>query len=70
MLPGLNFGRAKKLIGNGLVMAGISGWPDGETLPLDRELRSVALTVLTRTLLPSELPVTVTRRPPVSGMTA
>jgi cytochrome P450 len=86
---GLNFGRAKKLIGNGLVMAAgedhrrqrrlmqpafhraqvarytgtmrevavprISGWPDGATLPLDRELRSVALTVLTRTLLPSDI---------------
>jgi cytochrome P450 len=86
---GLNFGRAKKLIGNGLVMAAgedhrrqrrlmqpafhraqvarylhtmrevavprISGWPDRETIALDRELRSVALTVLTRTLLPSDI---------------
>jgi len=82
---GLSFGRAKRLIGNGLVMAEgesyrrrrrlmqpafhraqiarylgtmqdvavprISMWPDGGTLALDRELRSITLTVLTRTLL-------------------
>jgi cytochrome P450 len=86
---GLNFGRAKRLIGNGLVMAEgdshrrqrrlmqpafhraevarslgtmravavprIAGWPDGETLALDRELRSLTLTVLTRTLLSSDI---------------
>jgi cytochrome P450 len=86
---GLNFGRAKKLIGNGLVMAEgeshrrqrrlmqpafhraevarylgtmrdvavprIAGWPDGGTLALDRELRSLTLTVLTRTLLSSDV---------------
>ena len=84
---GLNFGRAKRLIGNGLVMAEgeshrrqrrlmqpafhraeiaryldtmrdvalprISAWPPGETLAFDRELRSITLTVLTRTLLSS-----------------
>ena len=84
---GLNFGRAKRLIGNGLVMsegdshdrqrrlmqpafhhaqvAGyvstmrdvavprISAWVDGETLAFDREMRSITLTVLTRTLLPA-----------------
>ncbi len=82
---GLNFGRAKRLIGNGLVMSEgdshrrqrrlmqpafhraeiarymttmrdvavprISTWPDGGTLPFDREMRSITLTVLTRTLL-------------------
>jgi cytochrome P450 len=86
---GLNFGRAKRLIGNGLVMAEgeshrqqrrlmqpafhraqvarymdtmrdvavprISGWPAGRPLALDRELRSLTLTVLTRTLLSSNL---------------
>ena len=82
---GLNFGRAKRLIGNGLLMSEgenhhrqrrlmqpafhraeiarhvatmrevavprISAWPDGGTLALDREMRSITLTVLTRTLL-------------------
>jgi cytochrome P450 len=86
---GLSFGRAKRLIGNGLVMAEgeshrrqrrlmqpafhraqiarylgtmqdvavprISMWPDGGTLALDRELRSITLTVLTRTLLSSDI---------------
>jgi cytochrome P450 len=86
---GLNFGRAKRLIGNGLVMAEgeshhrqrrlmqpafhrteiaryvstmrdvavprISAWPDGGTLALDREMRSITLTVLTRTLLSSDI---------------
>jgi cytochrome P450 len=86
---GLNFGRAKRLIGNGLVMAEgeshrrqrrlmqpafhraeiaryldtmrdvavprISAWPAGETLAFDRELRSITLTVLTRTLLSSDI---------------
>ena len=86
---GLNFGRAKRLIGNGLVMsegedhhlqrrlmqpafhraqiaryAGtmrdvavsrIDAWPDGGTLAFDREMRSITLTVLTRTLLSSDI---------------
>src|SRR3984893_10798329 len=86
---GLSFGRAKRLIGNGLVMAEgeshrrqrrlmqpafhraqiarylgtmqdvavprISMWPDGGTLALDREMRSITLTVLTRTLLSSDI---------------
>ena len=86
---GLNFGRAKRLIGNGLVMSEgeshrrqrrlmqpafhraeiaryvdtmrdvavprISAWPAGETLAFDRELRSITLTVLTRTLLSSDI---------------
>jgi len=86
---GLNFGRAKRLIGGGLVMAEgeghqrqrrlmqpafhraeiarysgtmrdvavarISAWPDGGTLAFDRELRSITLTVLTRTLLSSDI---------------
>jgi len=86
---GLNFGRAKRLIGGGLVMsegeghqrqrrlmqpafhraeiaryAGtmrdvavprIGGWPDGGTLALDREMRSLTLTVLTRTLLSTDI---------------
>jgi cytochrome P450 len=86
---GLNFGRAKRLIGNGLVMsegeshrqqrrlmqpafhraqiAGyvgtmrdvavprIDGWTNGGTLALDREMRSITLTVLTRTLLSSDI---------------
>ena len=85
---GINFGRAKTLIGNGLVMSGgdyhhrqrrlmqpafhrseiarylntmrevavprIDAWPDGGTLAFDRELRSLTLTVLTRTLLSSD----------------
>jgi cytochrome P450 len=33
----------------------IDGWPDGGTLALDRELRSLTLTVLTRTLLSSDV---------------
>ena len=86
---GLNFGRAKPLIGNGLVMSEgeshhrqrrlmqpafrraeiaryaatmrdaavprISAWPDGGTLALDREMRSITLTVLTRTLLSGDI---------------
>ena len=86
---GLSFGRAKRLIGNGLVMAEgedhqrqrrlmqpafhraeiagylgtmrevavprISAWRDGETLAFDREMRSITLTVLTRTLLSSDV---------------
>ena len=86
---GINFGRTKRLIGNGLVMAGgqdhrrqrrlmqpafhraeiarysatmrdvavprIDGWADGQTVALDRELRSITLTVLTRTLLSSDV---------------
>jgi cytochrome P450 len=86
---GLSFGRAKRLIGNGLVMAEgeshrrqrrlmqpafhraeiarytgtmrdvavprISAWPDGGTLALDREMRSITLTVLVRTLLSSDI---------------
>jgi cytochrome P450 len=86
---GLNFGRTKRLIGNGLVMSEgeshrrqrrlmqpafhraqiaryldtmhdvavprISAWPDGRTLALDREMRSITLTVLTRTLLSSDI---------------
>jgi len=86
---GLNFGRAKRLIGGGLVMAEgeghqrqrrlmqpafhraeiaryagtmrdvavprISGWPDGGTLALDREMWSITLTVLTRTLLSTDI---------------
>lgn len=86
---GLSFGRARKLIGNGLVMAEgerhrrqrrlmqpafhhaevaryagtmrdlavprIAGWPDGGTLALDRELRALTLTVLTRTLLSADV---------------
>jgi cytochrome P450 len=86
---GLNFGRAKRLIGNGLVMSEgeihhrhrrlmqpafhraqiarylgtmrdvavprISAWPAGGTLAFDREMRSITLTVLTRTLLPSDI---------------
>jgi cytochrome P450 len=86
---GLNFGRAKRLIGNGLVMSAgeshrrqrrlmqpafhraeiaryldtmrdvavprISAWADGETLAFDREMRSITLTVLTRTLLSSDI---------------
>jgi cytochrome P450 len=88
---GLNFGRAKRLIGNGLVMAEgeshqrqrrlmqpafhrteiaryvgtmrdvavprISAWPDGGTLAFDREMRSITLTVLTRTLLSADIGV-------------
>jgi cytochrome P450 len=86
---GLNFGRAKRLIGGGLVMAEgdghqrqrrlmqpafhrseiarytgtmrdvavprINGWPDGGTLAFDREMRSITLTVLTRTLLSTDI---------------
>jgi cytochrome P450 len=86
---GLNFGRPRRLIGNGLVMSEgeshdrqrrlmqpafhrtqvaryvstmrdvavprISGWPDGGTLAFDREMRSITLTVLTRTLLSSDI---------------
>ncbi len=86
---GLSFGRAKRLIGNGLVMSEgedhrrqrrlmqpafhraqiarylgtmqdvavprISMWPDGGTLAFDREMRSITLTVLTRTLLSSDI---------------
>jgi cytochrome P450 len=86
---GISFGRAKALIGNGLVMSGgdhhrrqrrlmqpafhreqiarylgtmrevavprIDAWPDGGTLAFDREVRSLTLTVLTRTLLSSDL---------------
>jgi cytochrome P450 len=86
---GLNFGRVKRLIGNGLVMSEgeshhrqrrlmqpafhraeitryvhtmrdvavprISGWPEGGTLAFDREMRSITLTVLTRTLLSSDI---------------
>jgi cytochrome P450 len=86
---GLNFGRTKRLIGGGLVMAEgeghqrqrrlmqpafhraeiaryagtmrdvavprVSGWPDGGTLAFDREMRSITLTVLTRTLLSSNV---------------
>ena len=86
---GLNFGRAKRLIGNGLVMSQgeghrrqrrlmqpafhraeiaryldtmrdvavprISAWPAGETFAFDREMRSITLTVLTRTLLSSDI---------------
>jgi cytochrome P450 len=86
---GLNFGRARQLIGNGLVMSEgeshhrqrrlmqpafhrgqiaryvatmravavprISAWPDGQTLAFDREMRSITLTVLTRTLLSSDI---------------
>jgi cytochrome P450 len=86
---GLNFGRAKRLIGGGLVMAEgqshhrqrrlmqpafhrteiaryaatmrdvavprINAWPDGGTLAFDREMRSITLTVLTRTLLSSDI---------------
>jgi cytochrome P450 len=83
---GLNFGRAKRLIGSGLVMSEgethrrlmqpafhraeiaryaatmrdvavprIGAWPDGGTLALDREMRSITLTVLTRTLISSDI---------------
>jgi cytochrome P450 len=86
---GLNFGRAKTLIGNGLVMAEgethrvhrrlmqpafhrseiarytqtmhdvavprIDAWADGSTLAFDREMRSMTLTVLTRTLLSADI---------------
>jgi pentalenene oxygenase len=86
---GINFGRAKRLIGNGLVMSGgedhrrqrrlmqpafhrgeiaryldtmrevavprIDGWADGGTLSFDQEMRSITLTVLTRTLLSSDI---------------
>ncbi|HEY2278317.1 MAG TPA: cytochrome P450 [Streptosporangiaceae bacterium] len=86
---GISFGRAKALIGNGLVMSGgdhhrrqrrlmqpafhraeiarylatmrevavprIDAWADGGTLAFDREMRSLTLTVLTRTLLSSDM---------------
>ena len=86
---GISFGRAKALIGNGLVMSDgdhhrrqrrlmqpafhrteiaryqstmrevavprIDAWADGGTLAFDRELRSLTLTVLTRTLLSSDM---------------
>jgi cytochrome P450 len=86
---GIDFGRARKLIGNGLVMAAgedhrrqrrllqpafhraeiaryldtmrdvavprIDGWAGGQRLVFDRELRSITLTVLTRTLLSSDV---------------
>jgi cytochrome P450 len=86
---GLNFGRARRLIGSGLVMSEgeshhrqrrlmqpafhraeiaryvgtmrdvavprISAWPDGGTLAFDREMRSITLTVLARTLLSSDM---------------
>ncbi len=86
---GINFGRAKTLIGNGLVMSGgdyhhrqrrlmqpafhrseiaryldtmrdvavprIDAWTNGGTLAFDREMRSLTLTVLTRTLLSSDM---------------
>ena len=86
---GLSFGRAKRLIGNGLVMSEgedhrrqrrlmqpafhraqiarylttmrdvavprIGAWPDGGTLAFDREMRSITLTVLTRTLLSGDI---------------
>jgi cytochrome P450 len=86
---GLNFGRARRLIGNGLVMSEgedhdrqrrlmqpafhraqvaryvstmrdvavprISAWQDGATLAFDREMRSITLTVLVRTLLSSDI---------------
>jgi len=86
---GISFGRAKRLIGNGLVLSAgeyhhrqrrlmqpafhraeiarymdtmrdvavprIDGWPDGGTLAFDHEMRSITLTVLTRTLLSSDL---------------
>lgn len=86
---GINFGRTKRLIGNGLVMSGgeyhrrqrrlmqpafhraeiarylgtmrdvavprIEAWPDGGTLAFDHEMRALTLTVLTRTLLSSDI---------------
>jgi cytochrome P450 len=86
---GLNFGRARRLIGSGLVMSEgeshhrqrrlmqpafhraeiaryvgtmrdvavprISAWRDGGTLAFDREMRSITLTVLARTLLSSDI---------------
>jgi cytochrome P450 len=86
---GISFGRAGRLIGNGLVMSSgehhrrqrrlmqpafhraeiarymdtmrdvavprIEAWPDGGTLALDRELRSITLTVLLRTLFSSDI---------------
>ncbi len=33
----------------------VDAWPDGETLALDHEIRSITLTVLTRTLLSSDI---------------
>lgn len=86
---GIDFGRAKRLMGNGLVMSAgechhrqrrlmqpafhraeiarymdtmrdvavprIDAWPDCGTLAFDREMRSITLTVLTRTLLSSDI---------------
>jgi cytochrome P450 len=86
---GIDFGRTKRLMGNGLVMSAgeyhhrqrrlmqpafhraeiarymdtmrdvavprIDAWPDGGTLAFDREIRSITLTVLTRTLLSSDV---------------
>ena len=86
---GINFGRAKRLMGNGLVLSAgeyhhrqrrlmqpafhraeiarymgtmrdvavprVDAWPDGGTLAFDREARSITLTVLTRTLLSSDV---------------
>lgn len=86
---GLNFGRTKRLIGNGLVMSEgeshdwqrrlmqpafhraeiaryvgtmrdvalprVDAWPDAAPLAFDREMRSITLTVLTRTLLSSDI---------------
>jgi cytochrome P450 len=86
---GIDFGRTKRLMGNGLVMSAgeyhhrqrrlmqpafhraeiarymgtmrdvavprIDAWPDGGTLAFDREMRSITLTVLTRTLLSSDV---------------
>jgi len=86
---GLNFGRPRRLIGDGLVMSEgethhlhrrlmqpafhrtqiaryvdtmrdvavprVSAWPDGGTLAFDREMRSITLTVLTRTLLSANI---------------
>jgi cytochrome P450 len=86
---GITFGRAKRLIGNGLVLSAgdfhqrqrrlmqpafhradiarytrtmrdvavprIEAWPDGGTLALDHEMRSITLTVVTRALLSSDV---------------
>jgi cyclooctatin synthase len=86
---GIDFGRTKRLIGNGLVLSEgeyhhrqrrlmqpafhraeiarymgtmrdvavprIDGWPDGGTLAFDREMRSITLAVLARTLLSSDV---------------
>jgi cytochrome P450 len=86
---GIQFGRAKRLIGNGLVLSDgdfhqrqrrlmqpafhrteiarytsimrdvavprIDAWTDGARLALDREMRSITLTVVTRALLSSDV---------------